>query len=62
MIKTRYVAALIYFAFKGPNWLQQFNFLSADNMCMWNQIDTDDRAYGIECGGCPGKCRDVAIA
>ena len=49
-IKTRYVAALLYFAFQGTNWLQQFNFLSADNVCMWNQIGTDDRAYGIECG------------
>ena len=36
-IKQRYVAALLYFALNGENWIDKFNFLKGNPICSWNQ-------------------------
>jgi len=44
VIKQRYAVAVLYFAFGGKTWTEQYNFLSGDSVCLWN----DDEA-GIQC-------------
>ena len=44
-IILRYVAAVVYYSLGGENWTNQNNFLSHDNLCMWN----DAGATGIIC-------------
>ena len=44
VIQERYVAALLYFAFRGDAWLDRNNFLSKDNICQWNT-----ETAGIHC-------------
>ena len=48
-IKNRYVAALLYYAFGGTGWKEQYNFLSEGNICTWNQDGLDGLVYGITC-------------
>jgi hypothetical protein len=36
-IKQRYVAALLYFALGGENWINKYNFLTGLPICSWNQ-------------------------
>ena len=36
-IQQRYVAAVLYFALGGETWTEQYNFLSADSVCLWNR-------------------------
>jgi hypothetical protein len=36
-IKQRYVAALLYFALGGENWINKYNFLMGLPICSWNQ-------------------------
>jgi hypothetical protein len=36
-IKQRYVAAVLYFALGGDNWIEKYNFLTGDPICSWNQ-------------------------
>lgn len=43
-IKTRYVAAVIYYALGGESWTNQYNFLSEGDVCTWNQ-----NSAGISC-------------
>jgi hypothetical protein len=49
-IKTRYVAATLYYALGGRTWAAQYNFLSEGDICRWNQADTYGLKYGIICG------------
>jgi hypothetical protein len=44
-IETRYVTVTIYYSWGGEAWANQYNFLSQNNVCMWN--DTGDN--GILC-------------
>ena len=36
-IKQRYVAAVLYFALHGENWINKYNFLTPGPICSWNQ-------------------------
>lgn len=36
-IKTRYIAAVLYYALGGEEWNNQYNFLSEGDVCTWNQ-------------------------
>jgi hypothetical protein len=47
-IKTRYVAAVLYYAFGGENWTNNFRFLSDRETCSWNQ-GFDSGYHGITC-------------
>jgi hypothetical protein len=49
-IKQRYVAAVLYFALGGEGWANQYNFLTEDDICLWNQNDVS----GIICSSTPG--------
>jgi hypothetical protein len=50
-IKTRYVAAVLYYSFQGDIWHKTYNFLSKNNVCSWNQNDQNDLVpFGISCG------------
>ena len=44
-ISARYVAAVLYYAFKGDDWVEKYNFLSEGDICKWNHDD-----FGILCG------------
>jgi hypothetical protein len=37
IINQRYVAAVLYFALGGENWIKRYNFLTEDPICSWNQ-------------------------
>lgn len=43
----RYIVAVLYFATKGEEWRQKYNFLSSDSICRWN----DGGSNGIICDG-----------
>ena len=47
-IKTRYVAAVLYYAFQGDMWTNKYNFLSQRDVCDWNQIFFDG-VRGLSC-------------
>jgi hypothetical protein len=47
-IKTRYVAAVLYYAFGGDNWTNNYKFLSDRETCSWNQRFGSDY-HGINC-------------
>jgi hypothetical protein len=40
IINQRYVAAALYFALGGENWIEKCNFLTEDPVCSWNQEDS----------------------
>lgn len=44
-IEARYLAATIYYSLGGETWPNQYNFLSQDDVCMWNDVDDN----GIIC-------------
>jgi hypothetical protein len=48
-IKTRYVAAVLYYAFQGDTWADKYQFLSDRETCSWNQRFVDGYR-GIACG------------
>ena len=48
-IKNRYVAALLYYAFGGSNWKEQYNFRSEGDICTWNQKGLFGLMSGISC-------------
>ena len=52
---TRYILTTIYFALGGPTtWRFQFNFLTDNDICLWQDIftseDGDVFRYGVICG------------
>ena len=47
-IKTRYVAAVLYYAFQGDAWASKYNFLSDRGTCSWNQRFFDGN-HGVTC-------------
>jgi hypothetical protein len=47
-IKTRYVAAVLYYAFQGDAWASKYNFLSDRGTCSWNQRSFDGN-HGVAC-------------
>jgi Leucine-rich repeat (LRR) protein len=47
-IKTRYVAAVLYYAFQGDAWASKYNFLSDRGTCSWNQRFVDGN-HGVAC-------------
>jgi hypothetical protein len=50
-IKTRYVAAVLYYASQGDNWDDNNNFLSEKSTCEWNRNLFDGlEPLGISCG------------
>jgi hypothetical protein len=49
MITSRYVAAVLYYAFGGSDWLNQYKFLSDREACSWNQKFIDG-VRGMSCG------------
>jgi Leucine-rich repeat (LRR) protein len=50
-IKTRYVAAVLYYAFQGDSWHDKYNFLSEKSTCEWNRNLFDGlEPPGISCG------------
>jgi Leucine-rich repeat (LRR) protein len=50
-IKTRYVAAVLYYASQGDNWHDNNNFLSEKSTCEWNRNLFDGlEPLGISCG------------
>jgi Leucine-rich repeat (LRR) protein len=48
-IKTRYVAAVLYYAFQGDTWTNKYSFLSDRETCSWNQMFFDGY-HGLSCG------------
>jgi hypothetical protein len=48
-IKSRYVAAVLYYAFGGDNWLNKYRFLSERDICSWNQKFIEG-VHGLSCG------------
>lgn len=44
VIILRYVAAVVYYSLGGETWTNQYNFLSHDELCSWN-----DQGSGILC-------------
>lgn len=48
-IIDRYVAALLYFATDGENWVEQYDFLSATHFCDWNDGTNAAGSLGITC-------------
>jgi hypothetical protein len=38
-IEARYLAATVYYSLGGETWPDQYNFLSLDDVCMWNDVD-----------------------
>lgn len=46
-IILRYVSAVVYYSLSGENWTNQYNFLSHDDICSWNDAET--RTSGIIC-------------
>jgi hypothetical protein len=48
-IKTRYVAAVLYYAFQGDTWTNNYSFLSDRETCSWNQRFLDGY-HGHSCG------------
>jgi hypothetical protein len=59
MFMTRYIMALNYVAFDGPNWIYPVNFLSQGHVCSWHgfslslQLDPDkiipSKGGGLRC-------------
>jgi hypothetical protein len=47
ILVERYTLALLYFSTSGTSWLNQYNFLSADTVCNWN----DGIGNGVFCSG-----------
>lgn len=45
---TRYVLALLWYALEGSDWLNQFGFLSQNDMCYWNSPIPVTSASGVE--------------
>jgi hypothetical protein len=48
-IKTRYVAAVLYYAFHGDTWTTKYNFLSEKDSCAWNGKNSEDVEAGLLC-------------
>lgn len=50
-IETRYVAATLYYSLGGAGWLNQYNFLSQNDVCEWNDSLNADggQLQGIFC-------------
>jgi hypothetical protein len=44
-IEARYLVATVYYSLGGETWGNQYNFLSLDDLCMWNDVDNN----GIIC-------------
>jgi hypothetical protein len=38
VLLQRYVIVLLYFTTKGPEWKEQYNFLSGASVCQWNDL------------------------
>ena len=52
MLKERFVLAILYFATGGAQWNQKLNFLSAENICNWNNSgEKHDLSVGVFCDG-----------
>lgn len=47
-ILERYVLANFYFATNGPQWTNQYDFLSKKDVCEWNN-GSSDSPYGVFC-------------
>jgi hypothetical protein len=58
IIKQRYVAAVLYFALAGKDWKNQYNFLSGDDICLWNQNELS----GIICGSLKGNVESLNLS
>jgi hypothetical protein len=50
ILVERYTLALLYFSAGGTSWVNQYNFLSADTVCNWND-GGDDPENGVFCVG-----------
>ena len=48
-IVGRYVAAVLYFSTGGASWRVQYNFLSGDPVCKWNDDGQGEIKEGIVC-------------
>lgn len=51
IIRDRYVAAVLYYAFGGVTWLEQYNFMTVGDICTWNGNGSDGYQHGIICDG-----------
>jgi hypothetical protein len=50
ILVERYTLALLYFSTGGSSWVNQYNFLSADTVCDWNDGEFDGE-NGVFCIG-----------
>jgi hypothetical protein len=51
--EQRYIMALFYYAMDGPNWTEQYGWLSEESECFWFGIDGISPGCGSEeSGGC----------
>lgn len=54
---TRYILAVFYYSTDGPNWINDNDFLSIDDICGWNKVNYDGARYfrqGIYCDSTNG--------
>ena len=48
-IVDRYVLALLYYSLDGPNWANQYGFLTDDeHVCSWN-VNEEEEVLGVDC-------------
>ena len=48
-IVDRYVLALLYYSLDGPNWANQYGFLTDDeHVCSWNENE-EEEVLGVDC-------------
>jgi hypothetical protein len=59
-IILRYVSAVVYYSLSGESWTNQYNFLSHDDLCSWNDGETgtsgiicsDGQVFELRLGKC----------
>ena len=63
----RYVLAVLYYAFQGPQWESQLSFLTQEHECSWNQPESFDdliektTAVGVSCDPEKLVVRDILL-
>jgi hypothetical protein len=52
MIIERYAMAVLYFATDGPNWLEQWNYLSNSSICDWQNCNDEGSVVELSLSKC----------
>lgn len=52
----RYAVATVYFATVGSSWTRQCQFLTNQDECLWNEVDSNNITYGVK------ECNEQGLA